>query len=73
MCKLIFNLAIMSIVTLLLAGCGEDKASSSTTTKGAIDTASVSAQLTDEQSFASQCRGTYGQFFAALAAASPPC
>jgi hypothetical protein len=47
--KSIFNLAIVSFVTLTLAGCGEDKASSSTTTKGAIDTASVSAQLTDEQ------------------------
>jgi hypothetical protein len=49
MSKLKFNLAIVSIFTLLLTGCGEDKATPSATTKNAGDMANISVQLTDEQ------------------------
>ena len=49
MSKLKFNLAIVSIFTLLLTGCGEDKTTPSATIKNAGDTANISAQLTDEQ------------------------
>jgi hypothetical protein len=49
MSKLKFNLAIVSIFTLLLTGCGEDKTTPSATIKNAGDAANISAQLTDEQ------------------------
>jgi len=44
-----FNLAIVSLLVLLLAGCGDDKATPATTTKDAGERASVVAQLTDAQ------------------------
>jgi hypothetical protein len=47
--RLKFNLAIVNLLALLLTGCGDDKATPATTTKNAVDTASVSAQLTDAQ------------------------
>jgi len=48
------KIKVMLVMTGLLAlsllvSCGKDKANSSTTTKGSVDAASVSAQLTDEQ------------------------
>lgn len=49
MIKLIFNLAIVSLFTLILTGCDEDKMTSATSIKDG-NTAGVSAKLIDQNS-----------------------